>query len=366
MNKEQIAILTTLFVLTFLGYRFLKKRFSNVSEWIKLNLLFLLVGTIGAASLTPFIYPFAFSRNLVVLIVIPFCTYNIYYLINELAVSFGIGKIAREIISFFSILIGIIIGAQLINLLGFSVFQNSDIQETFLIAFLFNTARMLLSYSVLVKEVLKKQSELKLVKIKQTSTETQLDILHSKINPHFLYNSLNSIAGLAMVDGKKTKEMTIALSKLLRYSLNYSQSNFATLEEEAEIIQTYLDVEKIRFGENLDYEIYLSDEAKKYFIPRFLLQPIVENGIKHAFTESEGGNFIKVNMDIAENEIVIIIQDNGKPFPDTLTPGYGLKSVNDKLQLLLPDKHEFQITNTPQKQVKIVIKELKKKDEYLS
>ena len=92
-----------------------------------------------------------------------------------------------------------------------------------------------------------------------------------------------------------------------------------------------------------------------------MLQPLIENSVKHAFTDFETNNFIQVNVLLLNDELTISIHDNGKPFPDKIIPGYGLKNVTDKLQLLLPDKHELQITNTPLKQLKITIKELKKK-----
>jgi sensor histidine kinase YesM len=168
-----------------------------------------------------------------------------------------------------------------------------------------------------------------------------------------------------MVDGKKTKQMTVALSALLRYSLNYTESNFATPEEEAKIIETYLEIEQIRFGENLQYEISLSPAAKAYPVPRFLLQPLVENCIRHAFTEPATINFIKVNIYRAGDETVITVHDNGTPFPAEFIPGYGLKNVTDKLQLLLPGRHQFEMTNTPQKQVRITMKALTRTHEQL-
>jgi two-component system LytT family sensor kinase len=361
MEISQIIVLATLFALSFFGYWFFKRRFEKISPWVRYNLMFLTFGIVGAIVFTPFIYPYSLLKNLPVFTIIPFCAYNIFYIVNDIIVYKQIRKVAKAILEIFALISGAFIGVTFINILHIGVFNENDMATMLFIVFLFSIARILFQYSKLETIIGRSQAELKDSRIQELRTRQQLEILYSKINPHFLYNSLNSIAGLAMVDGKKTKDMTVALSKLLRYSLNYSESNFATLDEEAEIIQTYFDVEKNRFGEKLNYEIGLAEEAKDYLIPRFLLQPIVENCIKHAFKESESGNLINVNMSVSENEIVIAVHDNGKPFPDKLIPGYGFKNVNDKLQLLLPGKHDFQITNTPQKQVKIVIKELKKK-----
>jgi sensor histidine kinase YesM len=358
MEIDQIIVLAILFASSFLGYWFFKGKFENIPAWPRYNLMFLSFGIVGSAIFTPFIYPYSFWKTLPVFTVIPVCSFNLFFVVNDFIVRNRIKKIIKEIVEIIALLLGAFIGMLLINLLNIGIFNEDDMAVILFTVFLFSIARILFNYARLEKVISKNREELKDSKIKEHEAKQQLEILYAKINPHFLYNSLNSIASLAMIDGKKTKDMTIALSKLLRYSLNYSGDNFATLDEEVEIIQAYFDVEKIRFGENLTYEINLSDEAKQYLIPRFLLQPIVENCFKHAFKESENNNFISVNIGIVENEILITIHDNGMPFPDRLIPGYGFRNVSDKLQLLLPGKHEFQVTNKPQKQVNIVIKEL--------
>ena len=104
--------------------------------------------------------------------------------------------------------------------------------------------------------LLEKAEEKKQRKIKETILEkelihAQLEALHAKINPHFLYNSLNTIAGLALVDGEKTRQMALALSRFFRYSINKEQTNLICVSEEIEMINTYLDIEKIRFGNHI-------------------------------------------------------------------------------------------------------------------
>ena len=113
--------------------------------------------------------------------------------------------------------------------------------------------------------LLEKAEEKKQRKIKETILEkelihAQLEALHAKINPHFLYNSLNTIAGLALVDGEKTRQMALALSRFFRYSINKEQTNLICVSEEIEMINTYLDIEKIRFGNQLDYKIECDTE----------------------------------------------------------------------------------------------------------
>jgi sensor histidine kinase YesM len=359
MTKEQIATLTGLFLIAFIASVFLRKRFASISEWIKINLLFLIVGVIGAFAITPFLIPHDLSRNLVALTILPLSTYNIYYLLNGLAGFFNLSKMVRELLGFFAIFIGIIIGAGIINVLGIGVFQISDIKDTLLVAFVCNTARAILSYAGLLKDYLRQRKELQAAKQKEAKVTAQLELLHDKINPHFLYNSLNSIAGLAMQDGKKTREMTIALSKLLRYSLNYNENNLVPVEQELEMVQTYFDMEKIRFDDRLTYTTNVSADAKKYLIPRFLLQPLVENSIKHAFQDTGDRNGIEISISVENGMLLILVHDTGNPFPDSIVPGFGLKNVSDKLSLLFPGKYELEMTSKPEKQTRILIKELK-------
>jgi sensor histidine kinase YesM len=358
MEVEQIVVLTSLFSLSFLGYWFFNRRFEQTPHWVRHNLMFLSFGITGALAFAPFIYPYSFWKNLPVFTIIPLCSFNSFYFVNGLFANRRIGRAAREIIEIVALVSGAFVGMFLINFLQIGIFNQTDMVGIVIITFLFSIGRILYNYSTLEKIIRKSHAELKDSRMRELLTKQQLEILHNKINPHFLYNSLNSIAALAMIDGKKTKEMTIGLSKLLRYSLNYAENNFASLGEEVETIETYLAVEKIRFEECLTYEINLSDKIKGYLIPRFLLQPIVENCFKHAFNQSETTNFIGVDIYVVEGQIVIIIRDSGVGFPDKLTPGYGFQNVTNKLQLLLPGKHEFHISNSPQKHVKIVIKGL--------
>ena len=97
-----------------------------------------------------------------------------------------------------------------------------------------------------------------------------------------------------------------------------------------------------------------------FLIPRFLLQPLVENSIRHAFLHSENGIFIKIIVSLTDGNIAISIHDNGNPFPETIIHRYGMKNVNDRLQLLFPEKYDIQISNRPQKEITVILKEVKK------
>jgi two-component system, LytTR family, sensor kinase len=206
------------------------------------------------------------------------------------------------------------------------------------------------------------EKELELSRLRELKTKAELDVLHSKINPHFLYNALNSIADLSITDGKKARKMTIALADLFRYSINYSDHNYSTIKDEIQMAEAYMQIEKIRFEDKLNYTFHVADELSHYLVPRFILQPVVENAVKHGLKAT--GMMTEINIEVKnENDSMQInIADNGPAFPDELTPGYGLKSIYDKLDLLFPGAYEVYFANQPYKRVSIHINKLMKSE----
>jgi sensor histidine kinase YesM len=202
-----------------------------------------------------------------------------------------------------------------------------------------------------------REKELQISRLQQQLSQSQLDALSSKINPHFLYNALNSIAGLATSDGVKTRAMAIALSKLFRYNINKEESSYVRVSEELEMVLTYLEIEKIRFDERLGYSYNVPRELEDELIPRHLLQPLVENAVKHGGSADN----LEINITLKKNEkeIMITVSDNGRPFDEDFSPGYGIKSLYDKLDLLTSGRYEIAFENNP-KQVCITIGEHKK------
>lgn len=199
------------------------------------------------------------------------------------------------------------------------------------------------------------EKELDLAKTKQLMTQAELQALQSKISPHFLYNSLNSIASLIREDVDKAEDMTIKLSRLFRYSINSNRENMALVTEEMEIVNTYLAIEKVRFGDRIEFVVDVDQSLSNEHIPRFLIQPLVENALKHGLNDMAGNGKLRIGIARRDRDIVISIADNGKPFPPDLIAGYGLQSTYDKLALLYGENHEVQIMNTPEKQVTILI-----------
>jgi sensor histidine kinase YesM len=206
------------------------------------------------------------------------------------------------------------------------------------------------------------EKELEVSRLQQLKTKAELDALHSKVNPHFLYNALNSIADLSVTDGPKARKMTVALADLFRYSINHSDHNYSTVKEEIEMTEVYLAIEKIRFEDKLTYSINLGKDVTQYLIPRFVLQPIVENAVKHGLKATGKMTEINIEVENSNNQLQIRVGDNGPLFPDDLVPGYGVKSIYDKLDLLFPGNYDIHFSNYPLKNVLINIHKLLKNE----
>lgn len=197
-----------------------------------------------------------------------------------------------------------------------------------------------------------REKEIERAELQQLKTQAELHALQSRINPHFLFNSFNSIASLIQLDAARAEKMVVQLSELFRYSLNSEESHFVSVSVEMEIVKTYLEVEKVRFGENLEYEIQIPEELLEMEVPRFLIQPLVENAVKHATAYVKQGE-IRVELSGGEENLDIEVFDNGPAFPDEMVNGYGLKSTFDKLRLLYPNRHKVEAVNQPHKHIRV-------------
>lgn len=260
-------------------------------------------------------------------------------------------------------LVGLFIGVEISYFIVSLIFNvdyeflshAEDYKFTTFITFIIGTLILLYHSQRASGEVLLKEKEMELLKLKQLKTEIELQALQAKINPHFLYNALNSIVSLIHENPDKAEDMTIKLSKLFRYSINTMQENFCTIEEEIDILNTYIDIEKVRFANRISFKISYDPILAKKRIPRFLLQPLVENALKHGLKDMPENGELIVDIKSEEEGLQCLVYDNGIPFPEEISSGYGLQSTFDKLNLLYDDKYDVQLNQQPKKHIKITI-----------
>ena len=164
--------------------------------------------------------------------------------------------------------------------------------------------------------------------------ETELKLLRSQINPHFLFNSLNSISSLTITDPEKARLMVVKLSEFMRYSLSRKDDLPVPLRNELDNLRLYLDIEKVRFGERLETEEHIDEDCLETRIPVLLLQPLYENAVKHGVYESTDKVTIRTTAK-KEGDFVMILISNNMPDnrPVTRGTGTGIRNVERRLEL---------------------------------
>lgn len=185
-------------------------------------------------------------------------------------------------------------------------------------------------------------------RLKELVTQTQLNELKSQINPHFLFNSLNSVSYLTMSEPAKAQEMVIKLSSFLRYSLKHKQNQLVTIDQEIDHIKLYLEIEKVRFGDKLltDFQI---EDCKNCLIPNMILQPIYENAIKYGVYETTSQVEIKTTAYKARDEMIFTVSNNYDP--DAISKkgeGIGLLNIRRRLGLVYGDTTLLTVKNENQ------------------
>lgn len=215
--------------------------------------------------------------------------------------------------------------------------------------------RSLLLYLNHYSQTIVNKKELELSKLRELNTRNELKSLHAHINPHFLYNALNSITGLIHENPNKAEEMVVSLSDLFRHSINRKNKKMSAVSDEVEMVENYLKIEKIRFGNRLEYNIHVEECLLAKEIPMYLLQPLVENAVKHGISKFKESGTVSLEVLQKDQYLQIVVKDSGALFPENLYGGYGLQSVYDLLRLSYGEKATLQWVNVPEKKVMILI-----------
>lgn len=165
--------------------------------------------------------------------------------------------------------------------------------------------------------------------------EAEIDMLKAQINPHFLFNSLNSVSSLISTQPEQAREMIVKLSGFLRYSLESRHNGLTTLETEMENISHYLQIEKVRFGSRLLFEFRIPEECLKMTVPHMILQPLVENSIKHGVYESTEPVRIELEASCTpDGKLHLTLANDYDPeAPPRKGKGIGLKNTRNRLFL---------------------------------
>ena len=162
---------------------------------------------------------------------------------------------------------------------------------------------------------------------------------------------------MAHSDADKTEKMALSLSDLFRHNINRENQAVTSIKDEIEAVESYLEIEQIRFGERMEFNIAMDKGIENIKIPRNIIQPLVENAIKHGLSKIQGKGNIELSVIKRENGIEISVHDNGPDFPEGLVSGYGLQSIHDILELSYKNQANLNFENHPKKRIWIGITE---------
>lgn len=185
--------------------------------------------------------------------------------------------------------------------------------------------------------------------LKQQLTSAELDALRAQINPHFLFNALNTLADLIRVDAVSAETMTLSLAQIFRYVLAHSNRPMVQIREEMDFLRSYLDIEEARFGDRLRVDFQVDPAVNTCLIPSLILQPLVENALKHGLSPNPGPGHLWIRAFLKDELLHITIEDDGAGLPLSLPNhlpklpgnGVGLENTRRRLETQYPGQAEF-------------------------
>ena len=206
------------------------------------------------------------------------------------------------------------------------------------------------------------QQREQVLKATSTAHEAQLRTLRYQLNPHFLFNTLNSISTLVLeAENDSANRMVTRLSAFLRYSLNRDPMQKITLKNEVDALDLYLGLEQMRFSDRLKINLEIDSQAYSAKVPAMILQPLIENAVKHAITVSEAGGSITIAGKTKDDMLCLSVADTGSGIPDPDNAvsgnknGVGLTNTRERLQVLYGATHRFNVTNVQPNGLKVEI-----------
>lgn len=203
------------------------------------------------------------------------------------------------------------------------------------------------------------RNESKLEEQQRLLMQARLQALTSQINPHFLFNTLNSVSSLIRTDPAQARAVVLKLSNILRRLLR-KHENFSALREELNFIEDYLSIEVVRFGDKLRFEKEVDNETLDMLVPSMMLQPLIENCIKHGLSSKVEGGTIRLGAHRLDSRLHVTVEDDGVGIPaaklaNLMEQGIGVSNVNERLKVLFVNDYRMWIDSQPGRGTRIQI-----------
>ncbi|NVJ48654.1 MAG: histidine kinase, partial [Cytophagia bacterium] len=228
------------------------------------------------------------------------------------------------------------------------------------VAYVFNVFVVLILWASIyftIKFVEKtRKSELEKLELKTALQEAELMILKNQVNPHFLFNALNNIRSLILIEPEKARKMVTHISDLLRYSIQFNASEKVELQAEIEIVKDYLQLESIQFQDRLRYSFDIDPATEKIEIPPMAIQLLVENAIKHGLSIQKTGGEILIKAEIANGHLLVQVKNTGQLSQSAKREGIGLKNLVERMKILFGSFAEFRLENSSENLVSAILK----------
>jgi signal transduction histidine kinase len=188
------------------------------------------------------------------------------------------------------------------------------------------------------------------LEIERQLAEAQLKALQMQMEPHFLFNTLNAITSLVSQQKNDEAMETLAhLNTILRTTLQRRSPTKVPFTEELQLVESYLAIQKVRFADRIEIDIQTTSEARKGLVPSFLLQPLVENAVRHGIESKKSGGRIETRAEKLGDKLWMRVCDNGSGTSSTRSQGHGigLNNIKERLAFFYPDMHQFEIESPP-------------------
>lgn len=204
-----------------------------------------------------------------------------------------------------------------------------------------------------------RERELQASRLEKQLTEARLNALKMQLNPHFLFNTLNMISSYVYEDARTAEKMITKLSDLLRLTLNDADQQEVPMQKEIEFLDAYLAIMKARFQERLSVALSIDPAARKLLIPHLILQPLVENSIRHCTSDFARPGEVRLAASPREGFLRVVLEDNGPGIPgqgtDPARNGIGLSNTRMRLQQLYGGNHRFELVNRDEGGLRITL-----------